>query len=510
MVRKMTARSRLSWIAVAALVAAGALPGVSAEAPLPVRYALTAAPVNGASVSPSVHVAIALPFDATAVRADLIMPRAIPMGYSQAPYDAFVSGVIARTRSGVAATVVRGEGPRWTISVAPTASPSDPIASIEYDVDLLSMEAAILSGGDSSHSRDGYLALLGYSVFAYVEGFEDRPIELRVDAPANRASWPVFSTLAPKIPAAVARAEAAAADFYHLADSQILMGPGFQLTKLKGAPDLFMAVHAEGDVDTVAVTPLAEQAYAALIAYFGTAPFPHYTLVFDYLKPISPRHTYGFSMEHMQSATFGALATAAPTARATDRERSQWRYNVAHHIAHAWIPKRCAGEGYFPFRWELAPLIDTIWLSEGFGQYAAADALSDVLPPSPDGRPYVETLVDARFRSTLREMPAFLTRMPLVDLSRLASLLYSEDFRTGRTVFSRGGLMAQEMDQRIRARSGGTKRLRDALRGLVAWSAREQRAFRIDELPTRFKEATGVDTRDVMERHLRGPDPSRP
>lgn len=478
------------------------LPSATTGAPLPVRYVLTAASANAAGVSPSVRVAITLPADASSPRAELIMPRAIPMGYAQVPYDAFVSGVVARTRSGAVASVTRGDGPRWRLGPAPGLA--DPIASVEYDIDLLAMEAAILSGGDASHSRDGYLALLGYSVFAYLEGFEDRPIDLSARAPANRASWPVFSTLAPRIPAALAAVDAAASDFYGLADSQILMGPGFRLTKLNGTPDLFMAVHAEGEVDTAAVAPLAEQAYAALIAYFGSAPFPHYTLVFDYLKPISPRHTYGFSMEHMQSATFGALATAAPTARATERERASWRYNVAHHIAHAWIPKRCAGEGYFPFRWELAPLIDTIWLSEGFGQYAAADALSDVLPPSPDGRPYVETLVDARFRAALLEMPDFVTRMPLVELSRLASLLYSEDFRTGRTVFSRGGLMAQEMDRRIRAESGGAKRLRDALRGLVAWSARERRPFRIDELPARFQESTGVDTRDVMERWLRG------
>jgi predicted metalloprotease with PDZ domain len=504
--------TRLSWIVIVALVASGALPAIAVETPLPVRYALTAAPVNTAGVSPAVHVAIALPSDATRERADLIMPRAIPMGYSQVPYDAFVSGVVARTRSGAAVNVARGDGPRWSIGAMPAATTgpaADPIASIEYDVDLLGMEAAILSGGDSSHSRDGYLAMLGYSVFAYVEGFEDRPIELSASAPSNRASWPVFSTLAPKVPASIAGITASAPDFYGLADSQILMGPGFRLTKLKGAPELFMAVHAEGEVDTAAVTPLAEQAYAALIAYFGSAPFPHYTLVFDYLKPLSSRHTYGFSMEHMQSATFGALASAAPTARATDRERAAWRYNVAHHIAHAWIPKRCAGEGYFPFRWELAPLIDTIWLSEGFGQYAAADALSDVLPLSADGRPYVETLVATRFRNPLREMPDFVTRMPLVDLSRIASLLYSEDFRTGRTVFARGGLMAEEMDRRIREQSGGAKRLRDALRGLVAWSARERRAFRIDELPTRFEESTGVDTRDVMERWLRGMDRNR-
>jgi predicted metalloprotease with PDZ domain len=80
--------------------------------------------------------------------------------------------------------------------------------------------------------------------------------------------------------------------------------------------------------------------------------------------------------------------------------------------------------------------------------------------------------------------------------------LYSEDFRIGRTVFSRGALMAEEMDSFIRKETNGQKRLRDALRYLVAWSAREKRAFRIEELPVIFKAATGVDTRPILEKWL--------
>ena len=438
-----------------------------------------------------------LPLDVTMARAALIMPRAVPMGYDQQPYDEFIRVRTAKTRSGASAAIRRDDGPRWTLT---SPQDADPIATIDCDVDLTAMERAILSGGDSSRARAGYVSLLGLTIFPYIEGLENRGVELAVAPPANHPEWPVFSTLSPRAPAVSGPLTARADDFYDLADSQILMGPGFKLRKLYGAPDLFLAVRAEGSVDESVTAPLAEQAFAAIVKYFGSAPFSHYTLIFEYLTPISPRHTYGFATEHMRSATFGALAGVAPTTRSTEAERASFRYNVAHHVAHAWIPKRCAGEGYFPFRFELAPLIDTIWFSEGFGQYAAADALSDVVPPSADGKPYREALVERRFRSSLREVPAFLKEMPLVDLSRVASLLYSADFRTGRTVFSRGGLMASEMDDAIRASSSGTKRLRDGLRSLVAWSAREKRPFRIDELPDILKAQTGVDTRAIMER----------
>jgi predicted metalloprotease with PDZ domain len=176
-------------------------------------------------------------------------------------------------------------------------------------------------------------------------------------------------------------------------------------------------------------------------------------------------------------------------------------FNIAHHIAHAWIPKRACGENYFPFQWELAPMIDTIWFSEGFGQYAATDALADALPQE-QRIAFHERLLDMRFRDTLKAMPAFLKRIPLVELSHTASTLYSVDFRVGRTVFSRGGLMAAEMDALIKEKSQGQKRLRDALRYLVEWSAREKRGFRVEELPEIFQKATGVDTRGVLEKWL--------
>jgi predicted metalloprotease with PDZ domain len=172
---------------------------------------------------------------------------------------------------------------------------------------------------------------------------------------------------------------------------------------------------------------------------------------------------------------------------------------LTHHVAHAWIPKRCSGEGYFPFTWELAPVLDTIWFSEGFAQYAAISALA---ARRDDGAAYRERLLDVRFRQSLKDAPPFLRRMSTVQLSRLASTRYAEDFRTGRGSFSRGGLMAAEMDDLIRERTGGAKSLRDALRHLVAWSRENRRPFRLEDLPDLLRAGAGVDVRAVTEKWL--------
>ena len=174
----------------------------------------------------------------------------------------------------------------------------------------------------------------------------------------------------------------------------------------------------------------------------------------------------------------------------------RFRYYIAHHIAHAWIPKRCYGEGYYPFSWGVAPKIDTIWFSEGFAQYAAIVAIAR----DEDQR---RLLLDRRFRSVLREAPPELRRVPLRELSLRASTNYTGDFRIAQNVFSRGGLMAEEMDTQIRTQTHDGKSLRDALRALLAWSAQTHRAFRVEELPAVFYEATGVDTKAILEKWIK-------
>ena len=79
--------------------------------------------------------------------------------------------------------------------------------------------------------------------------------------------------------------------------------------------------------------------------------------------------------------------------------------------------------------------------------------------------------------------------MPLAELSRSASFMYSADFRIGMSTFSRGSLMAAEMDDRIRAATDGTKSLRDGLRALL----KAPQPFRVEDLPMIFQGATGVD-----------------
>jgi predicted metalloprotease with PDZ domain len=470
------------------VLAALALAGALAATPGPVVYRVGLARAGDTSIAVSVELPDGAPGPVT-----LVIPRAVPMGYSQQPYDRYVGEVTAAAEDGAALAVEREEGPRWRVGTSGAR-----VRRVAYRVDLARMEREILSAADSSRARPGYVGLLGYSVFGYLEGFESREIRLEVEVPPD---WPVFTTLAPAAPPPLGRATATAADFYALADSQLAMGPALEVLRLERRVPLHLAAYAEGPVDLPFTGSLVASALDALVGYFDNAPFPHYTAHVELLKPLSPDHEYGFSMEHLSSSHYFLAADAGVTPGSPERQRRRVLFNFVHHVAHAWIPKRAYGAGYFPFSWELAPLLDTIWLSEGFARYIAIEALADAMPEA-EGLAYRKAMLDS-LRETLAGMPAFIREMPLVELSRVASTRYSEDFRTGRTLFARGALLAADLDERIRAASGGRKRLRDFLRHLMEWSATNRRGFRVDELPALVHAATGVQTAEVWERWLR-------
>ena len=273
------------------------------------------------------------------------------------------------------------------------------------------------------------------------------------------------------------------------------MGPKLQVRQLDSKASVSLLIYAEVDTDVGKHGEIFVDAFRKVSAYFGDAPFDHYTAYIEILKPVSPSHEYGFSMEHLDSSTYFLGVDRAITSTTTPVQLERERYNFAHHVSHSWIPKQVYGVGYLPFTWELAPQIETIWFNEGFARYITIEALGDAMP-EPAGKEFKQRQLEM-LRRTLAGIPEFIRSMSLIELSRIASTLYSGDFRTGRTLFSKGCLMAAEMDQKIRERTNGQKRLRDSLRALVKWGQQSRRAFRTDELPGLIARPVGVNESEI-------------
>jgi len=419
----------------------------------------------------------------------LVMPRTYPGGYEQILYDAYVEKVSAVGASGKPVEVqVAPDGPRWNVGKA-----GGSIERIEYQVDIARMESRILASVETSKVRHGYVGLLGYSVLAFIDGLEERSSKLIVNAPEG---WPVLTTLAPQVPAETTSTTAEAPDYYALADPQILMGPELKLRRFEGKIPLVFAVYAEDSADVDAESGYARKALDAVQSYFGDAPIRQYTVQLEFLKPVAG-HNYNFSQEHIDSGTF-SFSTDRRLSVLTAEQKDRILLNYAHHMAHSWIPKRAYGAGYRPFTWELTPVIDTIWFNEGFGRYAGIAALASGMPRAEAARLREEEL--SWMRKVVDEAPPFIKSMPLDTLSREASFLYAVDFRLGKNIFSRGALMAAEMDDRIRAKTNGEKNLADALRALLVWCDKNQRPFQMEKMMKIFVDATGVDVRDILQR----------
>jgi len=80
------------------------------------------------------------------------------------------------------------------------------------------------------------------------------------------------------------------------------------------------------------------------------------------------------------------------------------------------------------------------------------DAMADVLPAN-ESYEYRNYFIKNRFEYYFNAAPIFIKQMPLKYLSMVASSLYSTDFRTGSNLFSRGALMAKDMDELIQSKT---------------------------------------------------------
>ena len=107
-----------------------------------------------------------------------------------------------------------------------------------------------------------------------------------------------------------------------------------------------------------------------------------------------------------------------------------------------------------------------------------------------------------RWQAILQGFPAIFRTTPLVDLSRVGSTQYSEDFRIGQSLYTRGALFADELDATIRASAAGGRSLRDSIRAMMVWSAREKRGFKVNELARLIGEPVGVDVGSVFSKWL--------
>ncbi|MBK7871670.1 MAG: hypothetical protein IPJ74_13835 [Saprospiraceae bacterium] len=412
-----------------------------------------------------------------------IMPRSAPGTYGYIPYDRFVEEVKAIDNQGVTIQVQKGEGSRWMLGDS-----TQILHSISYRVNLKKMEAELLQASDSSKIRKGYLGLLGYSIFGYIDKHVQDKIQLTIQAPLN---YPIFSTLQPNAHPPTGKLTLEIENFAILADGQIMLGPDLYIKEYEALVPLFVVGYAETATNFDEVGRLGVESIRLLKDYFGTIPFQHYTIHQEYLKPLDEQHEYGFSMEHLNSATVFADVSTAITAPLNEAQFKRRLFGLVHHIGHAWIPLRCYGKGYRPFAWEFAPIIEYIWLHEGFIWYITAE---EILKLPQRGIPF--------FKDIVYNSPEAVQRLSLQELNQLASSHYSEDFIFGQNCFARGALMAHDINLMIKEKTKDKKSFQDAIRYLFERFQKDPQPITFENLPKLIQDGTGVDVSEAIKKWM--------
>lgn len=410
-----------------------------------------------------------------------IMPRSVPGAYSIINYDNFIVGISAISSIGKKLSMRKDENdaPRWY-----NTDTSEAVAQVVYEVDLNKMERR-LDASDASIIRPGFVGLLNYSIFGWIEGTENEPAQCSVHT-FNK--WPIFSTNQPAEQMAKGLLNFSAENYYTLADGQLFMGTQLRVKSFKGLVPLFIASYCQtGDEYLDDYGKQGVMSLETLNEYFGELPFKQYTILLRKVLPLEPGIVPPFGMEHLQSSTFFGDTSGKRLEALGQENVIETIPTYLHHMGHAFIPLRSYGDAYRPFVKEIPPIINNIWFNEGFMWFIPYEILKSV--------EWEKIFYRNTYKADLQ-----IKKMSLQELSQEASLIYSADFRLGRAVYSRGASMAIEMNNYLKEKTGGKKSMRDVIRFLYYWSKENKRPFTMEEFPLLINKACGVDLTPIYNK----------
>ncbi|MEO5581894.1 MAG: hypothetical protein ABIR66_04335 [Saprospiraceae bacterium] len=406
-----------------------------------------------------------------------IMPRSVPGTYSITMYDQFIENLYAIDEIGKKHAMNKDENdaPRWYYSDTTTR-----IRSIVYEVQVDNMEKK-LTPADASAIRADFAGILNYSLLGWIEGTENEHVQCTIETFAN---WPIFTTINPDVNPA-GHTTFKTSNYYSLADAQIFMGPGFTVKEFKGIVPLYIVSYSqtgEQFLDDYGKQGIAS--LGILKDYFGEIPFTHYSILLRNVIPLLPGHHSAFGMEHLQSSTFFGDTSGMRKDPMSEKDVINTMPTFLHHMGHAFIPLRSYGDTYLPHVLEIPPVINNIWFNEGFMWFLPYDTLQ-------------LKRMKNNFDKSVYSTSPLIKKMSLFQLSQTASTIYALDFRIGRSVYSRGALMAMEMNEYLKKKSNNKKSMKDVFRYFYQWTKKNNRAFTMEEFPVLLNKACNIDLRPI-------------
>lgn len=222
-------------------------------------------------------------------------------------------------------------------------------------------------------------------------------------------------------------------------------------------------------------------------------------MFFELRKPV-PARDLGWALEH------GNSFQAVDEINALDKATPGLVYHLAHHMLHAWIPRRLYTDALQPMRQLRGRPTRAIWFAEGFAQYLAFVGMAKAGVAE---TPVVLQMLARRFATPYTKM-APETRRSMTERSLELSTGKHDEWFFG---FAEGALLAMWLDEQLRAQKPDGDGLPGAMRALAAaWPELDSEGHAgpgipEDQFEAAFAKASGLDVAEVFARHVRGTDP---
>jgi predicted metalloprotease with PDZ domain len=362
---------------------------------------------------------------------------------------------------------------------------------VHIDYELYANERSVRT----SHVDSDHAFLSPAATFLFVRGEQGRPVpgelRVRVEAPEG---WGVFCALPDE------GGELLAPDYDTLVDSPIEVGPHRVLTFENDGVPFRIVLAGAGELDETKLRDDVAKLVAEVTRIFGQQPYPDYTFLLEMVD------SGGGGLEH-------ADCSVNMVSRWNFGRKKEYRDLLgllAHEFFHAWNVKRFRPAALGPFDYDRENYTGDLWVAEGITSYV--DDLC-VLRAGFYEKPgdWLEQMGGAY--KELAELPGA-RRMSLSRASQDAWIKFYRPDENSRnssvSYYSKGALVALQLDLRIRRLSGGARSLEDALR--LGWQryAAQGQGYPAGALQALCEEAASADLDDFFAACIDGTEPLAP
>ncbi|WP_183634871.1 M61 family metallopeptidase [Niveibacterium umoris] len=454
----------------------------------PVRYTITPA-------DPAAHLfEVTLEIDTPASGQRFLLPAWIPGSYMVREFARNIVWLKGEC-DGVAVKVDKADKHTWVLGRVAAGAKVLRLTYAVYAWDL-SVRCAHL---DATH---GFFN--GTQVFLRVEGREQAPHRVRIDAPVGVRGWSVATSL----PEAAGRGGAKrkgfgwyeAPDYDALIDHPVEMGAlSWVSFEVRGVSHDF-AINGRHDCDLARLAADVARACEAQCALFGDAPPPFERYVFM-LTVVGDG--YG-GLEHRDSTALLASRNDLPFPGMKDATEAYRGFLglCSHEYFHAWNVKRIKPAAFAPYDLQQENYTRLLWLFEGFTSYYDDLALVRAgLVSHDEYLALVAKTAGAVARGAGRAVQS------VAESSFDAWIkYYRQDENAPNAIvsyYAKGSLVALALDLTLRAKSAGRKSLDDVMRLLWARHGAGDGVAE-DAMPGIIREATGIDVTRLLRSATEG------